>query len=116
RRRGCRIVKAAHADLRARLNAMFFANRRFEARERRDAIDPERDVDAVLGGEFPRQPPADTGVAVVVDDATEDIPSPAVHRHSLSPGGRAVIIAARTRRRGSAVSTAIITALTPRRS
>src|SRR6185437_4782070 len=24
RRRGCRIVKAAHADLRARLNAMFF--------------------------------------------------------------------------------------------
>ena len=44
---------------------------------------------AVLGGELPREPPADAGVAEVVDDLAEDVPAAAMRVMAAISHGRA---------------------------
>lgn len=42
--------------------------------QRREIVHPETNRCLVLAGELTRQPPADAGIAEVIDDAAEDIP------------------------------------------
>jgi hypothetical protein len=42
--------------------------------QRREIVHPETNRCLVLAGELTRQPPADAGIAEIIDDAAKDIP------------------------------------------
>jgi hypothetical protein len=50
-------------------------HRRFEARERGEVIYPDPNGELVFVRELPRETPAHTGIAQVVDDSAEHIPA-----------------------------------------
>src|SRR5439155_7579856 len=61
-------------------------------REARERIDPQRDARAMLAHQLAREPPADAGITVVVDNLAEDVVALSGHGSALfAAGGRGII-------------------------
>jgi len=87
--RAVRTVAAAHTHAGDRLVRAIDVERRRDARQARERIDPERDGEAVFGHELAGETPADACVTVVVDDLAEDVP--ALRGHASTPEGGSAI-------------------------
>ena len=72
---GQRLRPAADAHAAVRLVILVRVERRCDAREPRNVVDPERDREPMLARELPREPPADARIAEVVDDPAKDVPA-----------------------------------------
>src|SRR6266567_976739 len=70
-----RASPAAHVDASCALLARRRIDLRRKARERPHVVDEQAHRDGVLAGELACKTPGDTDVAVIVDDAAEDVPA-----------------------------------------